>query len=103
MQSTQRLYRVWCRSVQAVSPPNVPPPTYRDRSKYIVGDWSGGRHYFSCFYYKRTRDKAYWRHFWMSRSILSAKEYVLNRIGFWMMVTGIVFLLGVLTLLNYHK
>jgi hypothetical protein len=41
-------------------------------------------------YYKRTQDKGIMSRFWLSRNILSRNEYILNRIGFFLVLIALL-------------
>ena len=41
-------------------------------------------------YYRRTRDRQIWRRVWLRRDVLTRSEYLLNRIGFWIMVVSVI-------------
>jgi len=41
-------------------------------------------------YYRRARDPQCWRRMWLHRKLLTRREYLLNRVGFWVMVASIV-------------
>jgi cbb3-type cytochrome oxidase subunit 1 len=46
-------------------------------------------------YFKRTKAKPLQR-FWLGKELLTRNEYILNRLGFWMAVTGIVAMLTII-------
>ena len=47
-------------------------------------------------YYGRTLDKDYGRRFWLSKSIATRREYILNQIGFWLALSSILLLFAFL-------
>lgn len=54
-------------------------------------------------YQSRTHDKNFFTRFWLSRGLLTFREYVLNRVGFALVIAVILLASGQLTLAFLHR
>lgn len=55
-------------------------------------------------YWRRTRDRQFWLRLWLSRSLLTLPEYILNRIGFATAIAAILRMwIDVVAVVYYHQ
>jgi len=54
-------------------------------------------------YQSRTHDEKFFTRFWLSRGLLTLREYVLNRVGFALVIAVILVASGRLTLSFLHR
>jgi hypothetical protein len=54
-------------------------------------------------YYKRTHDRIFWRRLWMSRHLLTSREFILNRIGFWSALAAVTVMWIFVAVIRLHK
>ena len=55
-------------------------------------------------YWRRTHDRQFWSRLWFSRGLLTRSEYVLNRVGFAIVIVAAILIwMDVVATVYYHR